>query len=119
MKLNDYDPDDYQVISIRTKDDVLMSARISVRGAEFIIRRVFTHGGEFCGKPTKIFEFDKLGNFVDGDYEKEYIEIGWNNAPAGLSKIGKELGLDYVMPSGIFSSGYRQPHYVDEELDRV
>lgn len=111
-----YNPDDYKVISsIRDENDMLMSATISVCGAEFQIQRVFVNDGTFHGKPTKIFEFRSLNEFVDGDTNKELIEIGWNNAPRGLFEIGKELGLDYQMGSSTFSRGNTRPHFVEVE----
>ena len=112
--VNTYYENDYQVLKTYTrgmfKEDILNAALISVKGATFKIRRVYTRSGE----PTKVFEFDSLNEFVDGDNSKELIEIGWNNAPAGLSKIGKELGLSYEMPSSLFSNGNKKPHYVEK-----
>lgn len=106
-----YNPDDYKVISSYTggmfKKNILNGAELSVKGATFKIERVYTRNGE----PTKIFEFTSLNEFVDGDCSKELIEIGWNNAPAGLSKIGEELGLSYEMGSSIFSYGNVRPHF--------
>lgn len=105
-----YNPDDYKVISSTCNDKgLIVSATISIKGAEFKINRVATNDG----KPTAIFKFQSLNEFVDGDTSKELIEIGWNNAPAGLFKIGKELGLDYRMGSSIFSNGNSRPHFVE------
>lgn len=110
-----YNPDDYKVISTYNggmfKENILNGATISIKGAVFRIERVYTR----TGKPTHIFEFQSYNEFVEGDINKELIEIGWNNAPAGLSKIGKELGLTYVMGSSLFSNGNRKPHFIEVE----
>ena len=108
-----YNEKDYKVVSTYTggmfKEDILNGATISVKGALFKIERVYTK----LGKPTRIFEFTTLNEFVDGDSSNELIEIGWNNAPAGLMKIGKELGLDYQSGSSLFSNGNVKPHFVE------
>ena len=116
--MSPYNPNDYQVLSTYTggmfKEDILNGATISVKGAIFKIERVYTKNG-----PTRIFLFDSLNEFVGGDSSNELIEIGWNNAPAGLSKIGKELGLEYQMPSSIFSNGLREPCFIEEVCNDV
>lgn len=109
-----YNREDYKVISSTTDDNgLLISATISVCGAEFKIDRVFANDGTFHGKPTRIFEFRSLNEFVDGDINKELIEIGWNNAPRGLFEIGKELGLDYHSGASAFSMSDSRPHYIE------
>lgn len=113
-----YNPEDYSVIETHYDSHfgILKSAKINVKGAIFFIRRVYANNHTFHGKPTHIFEFDDLNSFVDGNSSNELIEIGWNNAPAGLVKIGKELGLDYKMGSSLFSNGNSKPHFVEVKV---
>ena len=107
--------EDYRVIrrDFSEKFGILTSAIIEVKGARFRISREFVKDGTFYGKPTSIFRFDSLSEFVDDDSSKELIEIGWNNSTYGLYSIGKELGLEYVSGSSLFSKGTVRPHYVE------
>ena len=112
-----YNENDYKVIKTYKggmfKKDILNGATLQIKGATFTIERVYTRNG----KPTRIFKFTTLNEFVDNDTSKELIEIGWNNAPAGFVKIGKELGLTYEMGSSHFKENYHPPYFIDQETE--
>lgn len=112
--MSTYNPADYKVLSTYTgglfKEDILNGATISIKGAVFKIERVYTHQG----KPTRIFEFLSLNEWVDDDTSKELIEIGWSHCIAGMDKIGKELGLTYHNGPSAFSLSTQKPYFVEE-----
>ena len=75
--------------------------KFNIEGATFTLRRVFNRRHS----PTKRFKLDNTVEFVDDDYRKEAVEIGWTVPDSQVKKILKERGIKYTPRSSLFKIG--------------
>lgn len=74
--------------------------KFNIEGATFTLRRVFIQQ-----RPTRMFELDNTVEFIDDDYRKEAVEIGWSVPDSLVSKILQKRGIKYTPRSSLFKIG--------------
>ena len=75
--------------------------KFNIEGATFTLRRVYDRRHS----PTKRFELDNTVEFVDNDYRKEAVEIGWSVPDSRVADILEKKGVKYTPRSSLFKIG--------------
>lgn len=110
-----YKKEDYKILKKYYDDDLLIGAKLLIKGAVFHLYRQYIIHTSKGVIPSSIFKFTSYGEFVNKN-PNEYIELGWTTSGYGMMKIGEELGLTLHDGAGCFSMGNSKIHYVDEKM---